>query len=984
MSYIPPDIIDKIHDAANMEDIIRDHVDLRKSGSSLEGHCPDCQDTSKKKRSFSFSPAKQVAKCFKCEKSASSAVNFLTTFLDMSFPDALRELAHRYGITIPQSSAKPKKSESFRDQQLTASGIDLNTKRYTSGSVNRAFEVKGGQDMIIHYRTLDGDTLTFANKNRKGKIQPYVRVRHKIPSHHPDKNGKAIRYASPTGSGSQLFIPDVIIDAYADSAAIDTLTICEGEKKATKLCQHGVYAVGISGIHNFDPTEMTHVFSDLLERCQVKHVVFLLDTDWKDISIKEDVNVETRPRSFASAVIKFRHYFYAYLKDDINLKILFGHHQSDIHKGIDDYAHTMVKPQDLAPALKDSVYNADGLSDHFRLYNITSANDYKIKDFWHLNNKADFLQHYQSDLKEVDTRFLHGSIYMRWDDEQDEFVIDQELMPHEQFWKLEANSRNKMQHKISFAGCRNFLKSRGIFKVLVPGQSLRFVKKENNILEEVDDQYIRDYAIELAESLNMPDVYELLLSSDRAFSSTKLRDMYPVDFKPIGSDKNHQVLVFNNTAVRITKDSIKQVPLASLGGCAWKDEIIDRSLEFDEPLFQLVEENGALALDIPEKHQQTLMESHIFRFLFNTSNFHWRKQFTKKKDANGKYRRLSSPPAYTEAEQADHMQHLTSKLIAIGSILHNYEDLSNTKAIVCMDGVESEVGKNEGGTGKSIFSTMFEFILNSFIIDAQDKRLTDDGFLFDGIDERTRVVVLDDCRVNLNFKWFYSKITRGLYVNPKGQKKFFAGIKKWIFNTNHSLGGMDNSTRRRQYTLAFSDWYGDHRSPVDDFDCMLFREWDAKQWNLLFNVFFCSLQGFLKYRFKYGVPDENIRKRQLRQNIGEEVLEWCLDYFGTSEKPNNKHINIKIGRTEINEELYSAHPHIKKYITPRYVKERIYYFCDYAGFKYNQRHDKKHRIKSGAEEFIVVADDHCPDNPPKIADVNTGKENNPNEAPTPF
>ena len=60
---IPPEIIDKIRQAADIVDIIGSYITLKKKGANYWGPCPF---HSEKTASFSVSPAKQIFKCFGC------------------------------------------------------------------------------------------------------------------------------------------------------------------------------------------------------------------------------------------------------------------------------------------------------------------------------------------------------------------------------------------------------------------------------------------------------------------------------------------------------------------------------------------------------------------------------------------------------------------------------------------------------------------------------------------------------------------------------------------------------------------------------------------------------------------------------------------------------------------------------------------------------------------------------------------------------
>jgi len=93
---IPKDTIDKIIDAARVEDVLGDFITLRKRGANLLGLCPFHGE---KTPSFTVSPAKGIYKCFGCGKSG-TAVNFIMDHESLSYPEALKYLAKKYSIEV--------------------------------------------------------------------------------------------------------------------------------------------------------------------------------------------------------------------------------------------------------------------------------------------------------------------------------------------------------------------------------------------------------------------------------------------------------------------------------------------------------------------------------------------------------------------------------------------------------------------------------------------------------------------------------------------------------------------------------------------------------------------------------------------------------------------------------------------------------------------------------------------------------------------
>ena len=263
----------------------------------------------------------------------------------------------------------------------------------------------------------------------------------------------------------------------------------------------------------------------------------------------------------------------------------------------------------------------------------------------------------------------------------------------------------------------------------------------------------------------------------------------------------------------------------------------------------------------------------------------------------------------------------------------------------------SSVGKSEGGTGKSIWANMFEHLLPTYVIDAKSPRLTDDPHLYDGVDDRTDVVVFDDCRRNLNFEFFLSQITRGLTVNPKGEKKFTIDPPKFIFTTNHAIRGSGNSFHRRQYIISFSNYYNGLRSPKDDFGNIFFYEWEGEQWNLFYNLMAQCVQLYLKYGLAHTGNDDSIIARKLRQEMGESFLDFADTYFASG----SEFLNVKISIIPCFEHFVKEYPQQRKFANKTNFKQKLQYYAKYSGMDFNPPPNKK-RIRSNSKEYFVISD----------------------------
>ncbi len=110
---IPKDTIDKIIDAARIEEVVGDFITLKKRGANFLGLCPFHGE---KTPSFTVSPAKGIYKCFGCGK-AGTSVSFIMESQQLNYPEALKWLAKKYGIEIVEReiSAEEKAAQTEKE-----------------------------------------------------------------------------------------------------------------------------------------------------------------------------------------------------------------------------------------------------------------------------------------------------------------------------------------------------------------------------------------------------------------------------------------------------------------------------------------------------------------------------------------------------------------------------------------------------------------------------------------------------------------------------------------------------------------------------------------------------------------------------------------------------------------------------------------------------------------------------------------------------
>lgn len=116
---IDRETVDRIYAAANIVDIVGEYVTLRRKGVNYQACCPFHNE---KTPSFVVSPSKGVYKCFGCGKGG-NAVTFLMEHESITYPEALKMVAKRYGIEV-------------REQEMTEEDVRRNDDRESMFALN--------------------------------------------------------------------------------------------------------------------------------------------------------------------------------------------------------------------------------------------------------------------------------------------------------------------------------------------------------------------------------------------------------------------------------------------------------------------------------------------------------------------------------------------------------------------------------------------------------------------------------------------------------------------------------------------------------------------------------------------------------------------------------------------------------------------------------------------------------------------------------
>lgn len=119
-------------EAARIEEVVGEFVNLRKRGVNLLGLCPFHNE---KTPSFTVSPAKGIFKCFGCGK-AGNSVGFLMEHEHFNYPEALKYLAKKYNIEVEEKELTDEE-KNFRDERDALMSVSAYAQQYFTNVMNK-------------------------------------------------------------------------------------------------------------------------------------------------------------------------------------------------------------------------------------------------------------------------------------------------------------------------------------------------------------------------------------------------------------------------------------------------------------------------------------------------------------------------------------------------------------------------------------------------------------------------------------------------------------------------------------------------------------------------------------------------------------------------------------------------------------------------------------------------------------------------------
>jgi len=302
-------IVERVREAADIVQIIGEHVKLKRAGADFRGPCPFHGG---KNPNFSVSPRRQAYHCFKCGESG-DVFSFLQKQLGMTFPDALRSVAETVGIEIPQQRqerAGPDPREPFWEMNATAAewfrrqlgDVDrgrtarayLESRGITTAEADR-FEIGYAPDDLAAFRAhmatlgfddnrlIDGGLLVV----RDERPEPRLRFRNRLMFPILDASGRYVAFGGRgLGDVEPKYLNSPQTPVFDKSRTLYALNWCRNEiRKSDRVFVVEGYmdairlmAAGIDTVVAPLGTALTESQAEMLAR-YTKNVYLLYDSD---------------------------------------------------------------------------------------------------------------------------------------------------------------------------------------------------------------------------------------------------------------------------------------------------------------------------------------------------------------------------------------------------------------------------------------------------------------------------------------------------------------------------------------------------------------------------------------------------------------------------------------------------------------------------------------------------------------------------------
>lgn len=439
-----------------------------------------------------------------------------------------------------------------------------------------------------------------------------------------------------------------------------------------------------------------------------------------------------------------------------------------------------------------------------------------------------------------------------------------------QFWFYTKSG----QIKIAPFRYKSYLNNNNIFKFFPSDhEGFIFIKKKGNFIEEISIEKIKDFVLQDLKEKMTFEAWDMMASRPFYFSKDYMSMIETANIDLSRDDKVSCLIYYQNKAVKVTKGKFQLIDYDDLDGFVWKDQVIGRNIDLT-----------------PE--------------------------------SNGEYKTFIWKIAGENVKR-----YYTFKSV-IGFLLHSYKNESKDRTIIFNDQMISDVPN--GGSGKGLFHKALSHIKRMSTIDG---KLFDSksSFLFQTVSPDSQVILFDDVKKGFNFTDLFSLTTGDLKIEKKGKDPIiipFADSPKISITTNYTIKGEGGSHKRRVFEVEMSAYFNADFSPEDEFEKLLFADWDKKEWANFDNYMLRAVQFFLQ-KGLVASDTINLEERKIIDATNQDFLAFMdnLDFDGQ-----------RYYKTELRDLFLEDYDDYKneRWFNTRIFNKWVNLYCVYKEIKLNQ------------------------------------------------
>ncbi|MGV8914348.1 MAG: hypothetical protein ACOH1X_02755 [Kaistella sp.] len=555
-----------------------------------------------------------------------------------------------------------------------------------------------------------------------------------------------------------------------------------------------------------------------------------------------------------------------------------------------------------------------------------------------------------------------------------------ELARPGRFWteKRRTNKEGRIvgetTYSVNYKNAFNFLKLNGFSRIKDENRKdgYYFIQQDKHILREVSAQEIKDFFNQFLDEKQhekglryFPDDLLNMLIGSEAVSDKKLVNLPTKDFDFTDYTAHSQYLFFKNFIWEVTAKGINEIH-KGYHRYVKEEHLIDnlvkhvhKNSDFDSdkvkvlpPLFDISkDENNNYKIEILNN------ECEFLNYLINGSRVFWEKEMAGLSDEEQIKYKKNNPSVLrsdklTDDENYIQEMHFFNKGYSIGYLMHGDKSMSKAWCVVAMDDRIVDNNQSFGRTGKSLtWGGAIRCMKSNEYKGARRKDVLDGQFTYEGVTKDTDYLLFDDANDQFKFNEIFTDITGDMTVNGKNQSAYgvsFYDSPKICITTNFAFKNLDPSSMSRMLINSWSDFYHgknptenrEEFSPRDHFGHDFFsKSWDDHQWNLFINCLAQFASLYLRTKSKIEAPQENLRKRNLKADMGDKFLEWAEEYFG-------ERLNSFVVKRE-------AHDHLKAFskyfseINSNLFKTRVRQYSEFKNYQFNPDLEEQKKANDG-------------------------------------